>query len=198
MSSKILEFRRHSLKDGPTGREIGPHGYDLARAVGHAQLRGRGFNRFFVSVFWRTQQTLAAFAEGAGDFAPEVGAELSPIYADWPELRPMWRYCRQAEKRGEDLVLAALRHDERLARRAAAEAGRLFMAWSATLPDGAKVLTVGHSPYLELIPFGLLGVQLPSLRECEGFRLLVEGPGVTLDAETTDLDPAAIRAYLNL
>jgi len=196
MSLKVFEFRRHSIKDGPTGREIGPNGYALARAVGRAQLRGRAFDRYFVSVFWRTQQTLAAFAEGAGDFALKLGPELLPIYLDWPELRQLWHVCRQAELRGEDLMRAALLHDEALTRRAATEAGRLFGQWSGAFPDGAKVLIVGHSPYLEFIPFGLLGAQLSSLKECQGYRLLVDGDDFGLDVHSGNLNPSSIRSYL--
>lgn len=64
---KIIECRRHSIKDGTGGYMVGPKGYAFARRVGEAHLRGRDFSHYYVSTLWRTHQTLAAFAEGAGD-----------------------------------------------------------------------------------------------------------------------------------
>lgn len=95
-----IEFRRHSIKDGPVPAMIGPMGCALAREVGRRQLRGWGFTAFYVSTYWRTHQTLAAFAEGAGVFVLKLMPEFLPLYVAWPEVKALWGACAAAEKRG--------------------------------------------------------------------------------------------------
>lgn len=113
---KTIEFRRHSIKDGTGGYMIGPQGYAFARRVGEAQLRGRGFRHFFVSSLWRTHQTLAAFAEGAGDFDLKRVPEFDPFFlAAEPEEDAimLWRgACHIAELAGQDMMSAALEHEK--------------------------------------------------------------------------------------
>jgi broad specificity phosphatase PhoE len=190
----IVEFRRHSLKDGPTSAAIGPRGYALAREVGARQLRGRGFTAYFASPLWRTHQTLAAYAEGAGDFRIKFAPPTPPLYDEDDEVRALWAACRQAELHGEDMVHAALRHDVTLFRTLSERLAALCWQWTATLDDGARALVVGHSPHLEIMAFGLSGVAIPGLKECEGFR--VASDTSVIERGTPDLDPAAIRAAL--
>jgi phosphohistidine phosphatase SixA len=190
-----FEFRRHSIKDGPTSAAIGPKGYALAREVGARQLRGRAFTDFYASPVWRTHQTLAAFAEGAGDFRLKWAPPTPPIYAERPEVRELWRACRAAELRGEDMVLAALARDEGLFRRLADELAALFVAWAPSHEDGRKVIVVGHSPHLEIMAFGLDGALMPGLKECQGFRFVADG-GRVVERGAPDLDPSAIRQAL--
>ncbi len=196
MAKRTFEFRRHSIKDGPGGDVIGPRGYALARSIAGQDLRGRDFGGFFVSSYWRTVQTMAAFAEGAGDFALKFQPDPAPIYLDWPELRPLWRACRQAELRGEDLLQAALQHDAALTRRAAAAVADRFRQWACSVDDGRNYLVVGHSPYLEMLVLGLFGLTLASLRECRGFRVAFDGRVFELEDGAPDADPAARRAKL--
>jgi len=196
MPKRTFEFRRHSIKDGPRGAAIGPRGYALARLIGCQELRGRGFDGFFVSNYWRTVQTMAAFAEGAEDFELKLQPEIAPIYLEWPELRGLWRACRQAELRGGDLLQAALRHDEALTRRAAKTVADRFKQWACSLDDGKNFLVVGHSPYLELIVLGLFGLELPSLAECRGFRIVFDGQTFELETGAAGADPAGCRVKL--
>lgn len=190
-----IEIRRHSIKDGAKHGTIGSKGYALARAVGEQQLRGKRFNAYFASNLWRTHQTLAAFDEGAGDFAIYLTPKQPDIYLSWPELPTLWRGCHAASERGEDMVLAALDLNRDLAERVAAEGARLFREWTSALPENAKALLVGHSPYLELICFGMHNVVIPGLKECQGFRLYPnENHRVEYDAP--DLDPSKIRSEL--
>lgn len=193
--AKTFEFRRHSIKDGPTSATIGPKGCALARAVGGRQLRGRGFSHFFVSGLWRTHQTLAAFAEGAGDFRLKYAPSVPPLYLLRADVLDLWAACRAAELRGEDMVAAALGRGPEEFRRLSAEFASLFTDWAATVPDGGVVLTVGHSPQLEMTAFGLVGAAMPGLRECEGFRLVLD-PAPRLEHGTSDLDPSLVREAL--
>ncbi len=192
----LFEFRRHSIKDGPARGMIGPKGFALARAVGERQLRGRNFTHFFGSALWRTHQTLAAFDEGAGDFRCKATPDHAPLYPLWRELLALWRVCSDAAKRGEDMLQTALKHDPALAERASVETVSAFRAWAPTLPDGARVLVVGHSPSMELIPLGLHGLTIPGLKECQGFRITVDGDAYAVDWQSPDLDPADIRRSL--
>lgn len=196
MTTRTFEFRRHSIKDGPNGVVIGPRGYALARLIGARELRGRGFDGFFVSAYWRTVQTMSAFAEGAEDFALKLQPEIAPIYLAWPELKPLWRACREAELRGEDLLQAALRHDETLTRRAAKTVADRFKQWACSLDDGKNCLIVGHSPYLELIVLGMYGLEMPSLKECQGFRIVFDGRIFELETGMLGADQDARRVGL--
>jgi len=196
MAKKTFEFRRHSIKDGPGGNAIGPHGYALARLIGSQELRGRDFNGFFTSTYWRTVQTMAAFAEGAEDFVLKFQPELAPIYLEWPGLKPLWHACHLAEMRGEDMLQTALHHDEALTRRAAEAVADRFKQWACSLDDGMRCLIVGHSPYLEMLVLGLFGLELPGLKECRGFRIVFDGRVFELETGTSETDPQRRQAKL--
>ena len=154
----VFEFRRHSIKDGSARGVIGPRGYALAREVGEQQLRWQPFTHFFGSTLWRTHQTLAAFYEGAGNMCSKFTPEHAQFYLDWPELMGLWKECAEGAKRGEDMMRVALNHDFELTHRAAIEVANKFREWTQSFPDGARILVVGHSPYMELIPYGLEGL----------------------------------------
>lgn len=192
----VFEFRRHSIKDGPARGMIGPKGFALAREVGRRQLRGQGFTHFFASALWRTHQTLAAFDEGAGDFQFKITPVQAPIYLGWPEVIQLWRICSDGAKRGEDMLQTALTRDPALASRAAVKISQMFCEWTRSFPDGSRILVVGHSPSMELIPFGLCGDIMPGLKECQGFRIAVDGANFAVDWRSPDLDPADIRRSL--
>ena len=193
--AKTFEFRRHSIKDGPTSAMIGRQGCALARAVGARQLRGRKFTDYFVSGLFRTHQTLAAFAEGAGDFRLKYMPQVPPIYDPKADVLALWDHCRQAEKRGEDMVVAARTRDEARFDALCAGFAGLFTDWVATMPEGCDVLIVGHSPQIEMTALGLFDSDVRGLRECEGVRIKFENFKM-LEYATSDLDPRRIREAL--
>lgn len=201
---RTFEFRRHSIKDGPTKDMIGPGGYALARAVGERQLRGRGFTHFFCSDRWRTHQTLAAFCEGAGDMFIERLPPHAPIYVgtDRADVKAMFRACHEAEGRGAKILETALGGWPDLCNELGYMAKDAFLAWNEQLSPDATILVVGHSPSMELMAMAD-GREVPSLMECQGFRVHVEDIGrrewrVRYDFASKDLDPSAIRAELKL
>lgn len=201
---RTFEFRRHSIKDGPTGQMLGPKGYRLGRAVGERQLRGRGFTHFFCSDRWRTHQTLAAFDEGAGDFRLKRAPTVAPLYAgtNRDDVKEMFHACHEAEKRGGKILETALDGWPDLCRELGFMAKDAFLAWNEQLPPDATILVVGHSPTMELLAMAD-GREVPSLKECQGFRLEVEDIGrkewrIRHDFTSEDLDPSAIRAELKL
>lgn len=201
---RTFEFRRHSIKDGPRGQSIGRRGGILARAVGERQLRGRAYTHFFCSDRWRTHQTLAAFAEGAGDMGIVRTPPPAPIYPehDRADVRAMFRACHEAELRGEKILDTALALQPDLCHELGIAMKDAFLQWNRALPPDATVLVVGHSPSLELLARNG-GTRIGSLRECQGYRVIVDdvGPGrwsLRYEIDDAVLDPSAIRAELKL
>jgi hypothetical protein len=194
-----FEFRRHSIKDGACRGTIGPRGFALAREVGRQQLRGRAFTGFFASALWRTHQTLVAFDEGAGDFNLKKTPPHAPIYLDWPEMEDLWRRYHRDTKSDDDLLVAALTYDASLTAKASTAVAEKFTQWARSQAADVNILVVGHSPYMELIPYGLWGLQIPSLKECQGFRIFsTDGGAYRIDWQSPNLDPADIRRRLSL
>lgn len=195
---RTFEFRRHADKDGDEARQmIGPVGFKFACLVGEHDLRGQAFTDFFCSNRFRTPQTLTGFALGAGDFRLKYNPEHAPIYPRVAGAEAMFRACSEAEGRGEPIYRAARLFDESLVREMGRTAAGMFRAWAAELPPDARVLVVGHSPSMEILLFGLCNMVIPSLKECQGFVLKVDGSG-EIDADVTSprLDPARLRAML--
>lgn len=197
--ARTAQLRRHSIKDGVVGGTIGLNGFALSRAVGRKQLRGCKFTHCFASDLWRTHQTLAGFSEGAGDLPIYFTPRQPDIYLiEWPELIGLWQKCHKAAKRGEDMLQAAFAEDRDLVERAAIAGAQKFRAWVETLPEDANVLVVGHSPYMEILIYGLTGIVIPALKECQGVRVRFDDTlgTVTVDWQSPDLDPADIRHNL--
>ena len=187
------EFRRHSIRDAAVNDQmIGPLGYELARRVGEKQLRGRKFDCFCVSSLYRTHQTLAAFVEGAGDFDLTLAPPIAPLDVVSPDTRTLWRACREAQRRGEDLVEAVFVSHARIAEKVASQIADLFKTWSSSFADGSRILVVGHSPALELMLFGVTGTKIPSLNYCEGFRIIEKGGSYEVTHGIDELSPTEL------
>ncbi len=194
---KTFEFRRHSIKDGTGNYMIGPAGYAFARKVGEHQLRGKDFTHFYVSGLFRTQQTLAAFAEGAGDFDTKQSPETDPVFlvskANEDNIVLWHGVCAAAEATGEDMMFASLRYEKDRVDALADTVAQTFHAWAETMPDDANVLVVGHSPLMEFIPYGLNRTVLSGLRECSGFRIVLGGKEIQIDNQAEDLNAQTLR-----
>jgi phosphohistidine phosphatase SixA len=122
----------------------------------------------------RTRQTLEIFKRCAGDFSevepqifrPNAAAETERGMTLWSGV------CNTAEHRGEDMLEAALTKAPEISNEIAKDGASAFKQWLTGLPDSSQVLVVGHSPFLELIVFGLLNIKIPALQPCDGFRLI--------------------------
>ncbi|HBR80919.1 TPA: hypothetical protein DEA21_04775 [Candidatus Uhrbacteria bacterium] len=194
---KLIEIRRHSIKDGLAHGTLGPKGFTLARTVGERQLHGSDFTGFYASRLWRTYQSLVGFGEGAGDFRWYNVPPQAEIYLNWPELIDLWRACHRASTRGEDMLQAAFAHNSELSLKTATEGAKKFLGWTEQLLPDARVLVVGHSPYSELIVYGLTGKNIPALKECQGFRILInDDDRLEVDWQSPDLDPTNIRRQI--
>jgi hypothetical protein len=80
--------------------------------------------------------------------------------------------CNDADQAGEDKLSAALEKEPELTKLIARRGADSFRKWIDTLPEGTNALVVGHSPFLELIAYGLFEVIMPQLEPCEGFRIV--------------------------
>lgn len=174
---KSVELRRHSRKvsDGNVGLSEG--GIAFAESVGATMLKGRHFTHLFVSSLPRTVDTLRAFSDGAGDFPrvkPRVFFEHFDVFATDEGLRLWQGVCHEAERKGEDMMMAALKEDAQSAEHVAALAATTFREWIELLPQDANALVVHHSPSIELLAYGLFGVVIPQLQPCEGVRIVAE------------------------
>lgn len=172
---RSVEMRRHGHKTGPGNADLSEKGIAHATQMGWEELHGRGFTHFFISTLDRTRQTMQAFATGAGDFL-NVEFEVFPLHtaiSEMPEAMALWEGpCHDAEKRGEDMLACALDKATEEAEAIAKQSAVAFKEWITSLPEGANALVVHHSPFLELIAYGLFGERLKQLQPLEGFRII--------------------------
>jgi len=176
---KRIELYRHSIKTQPGNADLSPDGVTLAEKIGEG-LRGKAFTHLFVSSLKRTQDTMDAFARAAGDFPHVPYAVFLPhtSVSNTQEGLSLWSgACNRAEHRGEDKMRAALKEEPEIAQRVAKEGAESFRRFVEQLPDGACALVVDHSPFLELVVYGLFDVVMKQLGFCEGF-VIEEHDGV--------------------
>lgn len=168
---KRIALYRHSTKTQPGDADLSPEGIALAKTVG-ASLRGKGFTHLFVSSLSRTRETIDLFAQGAGDF-PEVPYALFPPHTDVSSTKEglsLWGgACNRAEHQGNDMMRAALQEEPILSQKMAEEGAESFRKFVGFLPEEANALVVDHSPFLELLAYGLFDVVMKQLDFCEGF-----------------------------
>ena len=171
---KKIEIRRHALKDsGPRKDMLSPEGIEQARKVGAEQMKGKGYTQIVVSELFRTSQTAAAMAEGAGDFtAASLTVSPALFTTRMAELVAYVKEHGAVVKANHPLIMAE-----------AMRMGTQFQTFVALLPDDAHELAVGHSPLLETLVFGLTGKVISPLKECEGVILTFDGKDFTIVEE---------------
>lgn len=182
---KTVELRRHSIKLGTGNSNLSPDGIELAKKIGQTKLQGKGFTHLFISPLQRTTNTMNLFAEGAEDF-PSIDYMIFPPHMEVSETdlaMKLWtEVCHTAEKAGEDMMEAAI-HDQ-AGPIVAKEASESFRRWLDELPEDSRSLVVGHSPFIELIVFGLFGKKLTQLQPGEGVVILKDKDKLILENRT--------------
>lgn len=177
---KKIQFRRHSIKEGPGNTDLSEAGIRLAQEVGRDHLRNKNFTHIFVSSLKRTHDTATEFMRGAGEL-PALSFQLFQPGIEvggTEEALGLWSgACNQAEHAGQDMVQAALEKEASIAQYIAEKSAISFRHWLAYLPDGMNALVVSHSPFLELMAYGLFDTILPQLGYCEGFEI-TENEGI--------------------
>ena len=178
---KFLEVRRHSIKGAPPfGEVLSNEGVELARKVGEG-MRGRNYLKLYCTSFFRTAQTLTAFAEGARDFSVRdfrIVDQLGPSYLHWVDIA--WG---KIKTEGMQAISVGY-HIRTNVSFTAAEARRLriiaFDLVNGVQEDG-RVLFVGHNLLSELMLYGLTGDVIDPLAECEGFQVSFSAKGQVSD-----------------
>lgn len=183
---KIIELRRHSTKSGPGDTDLSSVGIELARKKGAEKLVNKKFTLLYQSPLKRTQDTLKIMKEAAGDF-PDVDPENFLPHMEvsqTEEAMHLWRgACHRAEKIHQDMMSCVLQEEAETAGSIARAGAASFQKWLAALPENTHALVIGHSPFLELIAFGLFGRSLPQLQPCEGFRIIQKRGELYLETE---------------
>lgn len=167
--SYTIEIRRHALKGTGSQKDmLSPEGYEQARQVG-MDMRDRGFTHIVTSSYFRTAQTAVAMAEGAGDFTATKLVVSQALFTDrMDEWMAYHKEHGAVVKPESDLI-------EEEAGRMANDLKNLVNA----LPDGSRLLCVGHTPFVETLVYGLTGKVIDPLGECEGVEIEAE-----IDSET--------------
>lgn len=160
-----VEIRRHALKGtGAMKDMLSPEGYEQARQVGMDNMRDKGFTHIVTSPYFRTAQTAAAMAEGAGDFTSATFTVSPALFTgrmdEWMAYHKEFGVVVKPE--------SSLIEEE---------AGRMandLKDMVDALPDGSHLLLVGHTPFVETLIYGLTGKVIDPLAECEGVEIEVE------------------------
>jgi phosphohistidine phosphatase SixA len=162
---RSLEIRRHAARD-PEADALSADGQVQAEEVGKGLTTD--YAVAFVSPARRAAETLAWFLRGSGQQLPEhaVVSGLASARED------AWRAAGRAA--GTSRLDSLMAEDSSLVE---GEAGRLAGEIRALLdlvPEGRRGIAVGHSPLIEAAVYGLLGVVIEPLSECEGVVLTSE------------------------
>jgi hypothetical protein len=97
------------------------------------------------------------------------------------EVEDRWRSTAKAA--GSSRIDAIERVDQELVGKESALLADTIRRLLADLPEGARGLVVGHSPLIEAAVYGLAGIVVDPLRECEGVLLVEEDGEVRVDRE---------------
>jgi broad specificity phosphatase PhoE len=165
---KAIEFRRHAERQKDADA-LTPEGRSHAEDVGRALATN--FALVFVSPAQRAAETVAWFLRGSGK--PLPGHAVVPGLLSEDEDR--WRSAGKAAGSSRLDAIAAEAPDlvERESHRLKALVEELF----ERVPEDGTALAVGHSPLIEAAVYGLTGVVIEPLSECQGVAVTRYGPG---------------------
>jgi broad specificity phosphatase PhoE len=162
---RSLELRRHAARD-PEADALSPDGQVQAEEV------GRGlpvdYAVAFVSPARRAAETLAWFLRGSGQQLPEhavIEGLASP-------REDAWRAAGRAT--GTSRLDALMAQDPGLVEEESRRLAGEIRALLDLVPESRRGIAVGHSPLIEAAVFGLLGMVIEPLSECEGVLLTRE------------------------
>ncbi|MFH1621309.1 MAG: hypothetical protein ABIB04_04475 [Patescibacteria group bacterium] len=149
---------------------LSPEGVSLARRIGSEQMRGKGYTYIAVTSHFRTAQTAAAMAEGAGDFTCTNLIMPSALNSAWLSEWSLYFQEHDANLVPENGFIVS----ESL--RMAIE----FHAICMNFPSNVHLLGVGYTPFIECLVYGLTDEIIAPLKECEGVILGDDGDGFKL------------------
>jgi broad specificity phosphatase PhoE len=159
---KTLELRRHAIRD-PAADALSPEGRSQAETVGRGLPLD--YSVLFVSPAQRTAETMAYFLRGSGQGLP-THAVIAGLGS---EQEDRWRVAGKAA--GSSRLDAIRAQDADLVREESNRLADVVKELVQRIPEGGRGLAVGHSPLIEAAVYGLLGVLIEPLSECEGVAL---------------------------
>jgi broad specificity phosphatase PhoE len=165
---KTIELRRHAEREKDADA-LSAEGRVHAEDVGRT-LSGE-YAVVFVSPAKRTAETVAWFLRGAG--RPLPGHAVVPGLLSDQEER--WRSAAKAATSSR--IDAIAREDPALVEQECARLKAVVEGLFDRVPEGGKALAVGHAPLIEAAVYGLTGVVMEPLSECEGVVVTRQGPG---------------------
>lgn len=181
---KALEMRRHAQREKDA---------DALTAEGRARAEDVGrtlpttFQSVFVSPAHRAAETLAWFLRGSGQHLPNHA--VVPGLAS--EREDEWRTAGKAA--GSSRLDSIMEQDPALVSDEATRLAGVVRGLFERIPDGRSALAVGHSPLTEAAVYGLTGLIVEPLAECEGVRITQDDAG-SYRIEELRLPPAAAAA----
>ena len=156
---KTIRFLRHAARQKDADA-LSPEGKVQAEDTGRTLPTDFAF--IFVSPAQRAAETVAWLLRGSGQKLPPHA--VVPVLAS--ELEDRWRTA--AKTAGSSRIDAILVVDPDLVKGEAERMRRGVEELFGRLPEGARGLAVGHSPLIEAAVYGLTGVVLEPLAECDG------------------------------
>ncbi len=170
--AKYLELRRHTDNDDDV---LSPEGVRHALEIG-TRLEGN-YDLLVSTGAQRATQTLACFLAALGQ-AVSGGVVVEGGLRS--EVEDRWKAAFQQAGSGE---LDALRTaDPELFEQDSVRLGAALRRVLERVPDGARVLVVGHSPTNEAAVFGLTGEMLPPMPKGGGVRVVEEEEQIRVGA----------------
>lgn len=153
----------------PASDALSPEGRTQAQDVGRSLPAD--YSVMFVSPARRAAETVAWFLRGSGQALPQH--TVSPGLGSEREDR--WRAAGKAA--GSSRLDAIQAQDTDLVEEESARLAGVMVELLDSIPEGSRGLAVGHSPLIEAAIYGLLGMVIEPLSECEGVALTSHGDG---------------------
>lgn len=164
---RTIEFRRHAEREKEADA-LTPQGRSHAEDVGRS-LRN-DYAAVFVSPARRAAETAAWFLRGSGQQLPEHAVVAGLV----SEQEDRWRSAGKAA--GSSRLDAISSQDPELVKEETARLKALVEGLFERFPEGGTALAVGHTPLIEAGVYGLTGVIVEPLAECEGVAITRQGP----------------------
>jgi phosphohistidine phosphatase SixA len=124
----------------------------------------------FVSPARRAAETAAWFLRGSGQQLPEHAVVAGLV----SEQEDRWRSAGKAA--GSSRLDAISSQDPELVKEETERLKALVEGLFERVPEGGTALAVGHTPLIEAGVYGLTGVIVEPLAECEGVAITRQGP----------------------
>ena len=165
---KELELRRHAQREKDVDA-LTAEGRVRAEDVG--RTLPRTYAAVFVSPARRAAETMAWFFRGSGQLLPSH----STVSGLATEREEEWRTAGKAA--GSSRLDAIREQNPSLVSGEATRLADVVKMLFEQVPNDGSGLAVGHSPLIETAVYGLTGLIIQPLAECEGVTITVDDAG---------------------